>query len=272
MKSFFKSIKFLITILSTCGLLVAQNNNTIIRNDLKSFYDAQGLEGSFSLFNEKDSTYLLYNPSQFKTAYSPASTFKICNSLIGLESGVIWDENFIIKWDSVQRPNPKWNADHDLKTAFKNSTVWYYREMARRIGGKRMKAWLNKAEYGNTDTTGGVDLFWLKGGLRITPEQQIDFLRRFNNYKLPFTKPTVDIVKKIMVVEDTLGYMLRAKTGWADNELEPSIGWYVGYVETKDNTYYFANCIQTKDFDKAKARIYITYQILRELGIIPKDK
>ncbi len=268
MKSNFKIKISLITILSTCQFIIAQNNSTI-RNDLKSFYDAQGVEGSFALFSEKDSTYTLYNASQFKTAYSPASTFKICNSLIGLESGVIWDENFILKWDSVVRPNPKWNSDHDLKTAFKNSTVWYYREMARRIGGKRMKAWLDKAEYGNADTTGGVDLFWLRGGLRITSEQQIDFLRRFNNYKLPFTKPTVDIVKNIMIVEDTLGYVFRAKTGWADNETGPSIGWYVGYVETKDNTYYFANCIQTKDFDKAKARIDITYQILRELGIIP---
>lgn len=272
MKSILKTLISLVTLLSPFQFVVAQNNNTTIRDDFKTFYDAQGVEGSFSLFSEKDSTYTLYNPSQFKTAYSPASTFKICNSLIGLESGVIFDENVIIKWDSIQRPNPNWNKDHDLKTAFKNSTVWYYREMARRIGGKRMKAWLNKAEYGNADTTGGVDLFWLKGGLRISPEQQIDFLRRFNNYKLPFTKPTIDIVKNIMIVEDTLGYVLRAKTGWADNETEPSIGWYVGYVETKDNTYYFANCIQTKDFDKAKARIDITYQILRDLGIIPKNK
>jgi len=272
MKSSLKIISTLFITLIACSFVFTTETKTIIRDDFKTFYDAQGVEGSFSLFSEKNFTYTLYNPSQFKTSYSPASTFKICNSLIGLESGVIWDENFIIKWDSVVRPNPKWNADHDLKTAFKNSTVWYYREMARRIGGKRMKAWLDKAEYGNADTTGGVDLFWLKGGLRISPEQQIDFLRRFNNYKLPFTKPTVDIVKNIMIVEDTLGYVLRAKTGWADNETEPSIGWYVGYVETKDNTYYFANCIQTKDFDKAKARIDITYQILRELGIIPKNK
>lgn len=243
-----------------------------VREDFKTFYDEQKVEGSFVVLDQNLMKYTAYNPKQYRETFSPASTFKICNSLIGLETGVISDENFIIKWDSVERPNPKWNKDHDLKTAFQNSTVWYYRELARRVGGEKMKYWLDKAQYGNADTSGGIDLFWLKGGLRITPEQQINFLKRLRNYQLPFSKRSVDIVKKIMVADSTAEYILRAKTGWADNENGASTGWYVGYVETKDNVYYFSNCIQTNDFDKAKARIEITYKILRELGIIPKDK
>jgi beta-lactamase class D len=237
-----------------------------IRNDFKKYYDQQGVEGSFVLYDQKNDKYIFYNKQQFQQGFSPASTFKICNSLIGLETGVIKDENYVIPWDSVVRQNAKWNKDHDLKTAYKNSTVWYYRELARRVGGEKMKYWLDKSQFGNSDTSGGVDLFWLRGGLRVTPEQQIDFLRRLRNDKLPFSKRTTDIVKKIMIAKDTLGYVLRAKSGWADDD-KKSTGWYVGYIETKNNVYYFSNCIQTQDFDKAKARIEITDQILDELKL-----
>ncbi|MBA3683128.1 MAG: class D beta-lactamase [Bacteroidetes bacterium] len=241
---------------------------TIVRADLKKYFEQYKVTGSFALYDEQKDTYILTDPAEFKKAYSPASTFKICNSLIGLETGVINNEDFIIKWDSVVRDNVKWNKDHDLKTAYKNSTVWYYRELARRVGGKQMKYWLDKAQFGNADTSGGIDLFWLRGGLRITPQQQLDFLKRLHDNKLPFSKRSTDIVKKIMIAKDTLGYVVRAKGGWSDGD--PNTGWYVGYVETKSNVYYFANCIHTPDFNKAPARIEIVYRILEELKLIQK--
>lgn len=135
-----------------------------------------------------------------------------------------------------------------------------------------MKYWLDKANYGNADTSGGIDKFWLTGNLRITPEQQIDFLRRLHDNKLPFSQKSIDIVKKIMIAKDTLNYVVRAKTGWGDQD-NKDIGWYVGYVKTKNNVYYFANCIQNTDTsnqDFPKARIEIVYDILNELNIISK--
>ncbi|MCW8804544.1 MAG: class D beta-lactamase, partial [Ignavibacteriaceae bacterium] len=216
--------------------------------------------------------FIFYNQSQFKQSFTPASTFKICNSLIGLETGVIKDENFVIPWDSVIRRVPAWNGDQDLKTAFKNSTVWYYQDLARRIGGEQMKYWLDKANYGNADTSGGIDRFWLRGGLRITPEQQIDFLKRLHNKQLPFSQKTIDIVKNIMIAEETSGYVVSAKTGWGEQD-NKEIGWYVGYLEKDDDVYYFANCIQTIDTenkDFARARIELVYLILDKLKLIKK--
>ncbi|MBA4239594.1 MAG: class D beta-lactamase [Sphingobacteriaceae bacterium] len=246
-----------------------QKQSTETRDDFKKYYDQFKVEGSFVLYDQNNNKLIFYNQQQFNEQYSPASTFKICNSLIGLETGVIKDENYVIPWDSVVRSNPKWNKDHDLKLAFKNSTVWYYRELARRVGGEKMKFWLDKAQYGNADTSGGVDLFWLKGGLRVTPEQQIDFLKRLHDNKLPFSKRTVDIVKNIMIAKDTLGYVVRAKTGWSDEE-KRIVGWYIGYVEKNNNVYYFANCIQSTDLDNsdfARARIEIAYRILDALKV-----
>jgi beta-lactamase class D len=255
-----------------------QKPKTEIRNDFNKYYDQYRVEGSFALYDLNAGKYILYNERQFKEPFIPASTFKICNSLIGLETGVITDENFVIPWDSVCR-NADWDKDHTLKTAFQTSAVWYYQELARRVGGEKMKYWLDKTSFGNADTSGGIDKFWLTGGLRVTHEQQIDFLKRLHDNKLPFSQRAMDIVKRIMIQKDTIFYTLRAKTGWS-RQSGKEIGWYVGYIETKGNVYYFSNCVQlpselmSQEEQAAKfasSRKAITFAILHELKIMEAD-
>ncbi len=243
-----------------------------VHNEFKKYFDKANVQGSFSLYDLKNDKYIICNGKQFKEGFTPASTFKICNSLIGLEKGVIPDENFVIKWDGVKRERAAWNADQDLKTAYKNSTVPYYQELARRVGGERMKMWLDKANYGNRDTSGGIDRFWLDGGMRITPEQQLDFLRRLHKNQLPFSKRSIDIVKKMMVEEETPEFTLRTKTGWGQQEGK-DIGWYVGYVERNDNAYFFATCIQAANANDEfpRKRKTITRAILSDLKILPSE-
>ena len=255
-----------------------QKQKTEIRNEFKKYYEQYQVEGSFAVYDQNADKYILYNERQFKEPFIPASTFKICNSLIGLETGVITDENFVIPWDSVAR-STDWDKDHSLKTAFQTSAVWYYQELARRVGGEKMKYWLNKVSYGNADTSGGIDKFWLTGGLRVTHEQQIDFLKRLHDNKLPFSQRNMDIVKTIMIQKDTSSYTLRAKTGWS-RQSGKEIGWYIGYIETKGNVYYFSNCVQlsselmNQEEQTAKfvsSRKAITLAILRELKIMEVD-
>jgi beta-lactamase class D len=253
-----------------CSVSAAQQAPVEVRDDFTKQFEHFHVRGSFTLYDLRNNKWILCNQEQLKKPFIPASTFKICNSLIGLETGVIKDEDFLIKWDGVVRSRPEWNKDHDLKTAFKNSTVWYYQELARRVGGERMKRWLDLAGYGNADTSGGIDLFWLSGGLRITPEQQILFLKRLYLGDLPFSKRTMDIVRRIMVAKDTVTYTLRAKTGWGYQD-NLDIGWYVGSLETRSSVYFFATCIQRPDSDESsflRARIEITLGILRELKFL----
>lgn len=260
-------------ILTVCTLwhCSTQDNKPVskIRKDFEKYYHSFDVEGCFMLYNRKENSYLVYRPDLAGKGFLPASTFKICNSMIGLETGVISDENFVIPWDSVLRQKPEWNADSDLKNAFKNSTVWYYQELARRVGPEKMKYWLDKADYGNKNCSGQIDQFWLSGKLRISAQQQIDFLKRLHDNELPFSKRSMAIVKKIMITQDTLNYVLRSKTGWSfqDNK---DIGWNVGYVETQQNEYYFANFIQSSEInnDFARARTEIAMQILKDLKII----
>ena len=253
-------------------LAAAQAQTTEVRGEFDKLFENAGVTGSFSMYDLKKDTYTLCHPEQFRNQFTPASTFKICNSLIGLESGVIKDENFVIKWDGVERSIKKWNKDHDLKTAYKNSSVPYYQELARRVGPERMYLLLNKAGYGNADTSGGLDRFWLDGGLRVSPQQQIDFLKRLYENKLPFSKRSMDIAKRIMIEEESAQYTLRTKTGLGEQDGR-TIGWYVGYVTTMDNVYFFATCIQsTKPDEKfAVSRKSITRSILTTLEVLPSE-
>lgn len=255
-----------------------EENKIIVRDDFKEFYDAYDIDGSFVVFNEKTGQYTHYNKEQYTQEFTPASTFKICNSLIGVETGVIEDENYVIPWDSIKR-NEVWDKDHDLKTAYKNSTVWYYQEVARRVGRDRMKEWLDNVHYGNTDTSGGIDLFWLEGGLRISPQEQLEFMEKLHERKLPFAERTIDMVEDIMIEEKTSKYTLRSKTGWGMQD-GIDVGWYVGYIETRNNVYYFANCVQipSNEIDIPKraeafkeSRKKIAHQILQQLEILPSE-
>ena len=236
----------------------------------RKYFDQYHVNGSFVLYDLNRDAYTYSNKNQFREEFIPASTYKICNSLIGLETGVIPDENYLMKWDSVKRQVPDWNRDHTMQSAFKYSVVWYYQELARRVGAAKEKYWLDKARYGNADTTGGIDRFWLTGKLRITPEQQIDFLKRLCKNELPFSHRSTDIVKKIMIAEQTPEYILRSKTGWSEQD-GVAIGWCVGYVEKGGDVYFFATCIQSTrpdDTDFGKARIDITRNILKDLKIL----
>lgn len=245
---------------------------TEVRDDFKTYYDQFNVEGCFALYDQRQNKYLLYDPTGFSQPFIPASTFKICNSLIALETGVVTDADYFMPWDSITRGVAAWNRSHTLKSAFKNSVVWYYQEIARRVGEKDMKDWLEKAGYGNEDISGGIDAFWLSGGLRISPGQQIDFLKRLHENRLPFSQRSMDIVKDIMVVADTAGYVLRAKTGWSRQD-NKDIGWYVGYLEKNENVYYFANCVRTPNEnhpDFGRARLEIVHEILRRVGLLNK--
>jgi beta-lactamase class D len=256
-------------ILFACLIVLKLSAQTVVEMpELKTFFDEYNHEGCFVLFDLNKNEFLKYNPERCSERFIPASTFKIFNSLAALESGVIKDENEIIEWDSVKRFYDMWNQDLNLKQAFKFSAVWFYQEFARRIGEEKMKKYITEIHYGNEDISGGIDLFWLEGGLRISPDEQIDFLRKIYNNETSFSQRSIDILKKIMIYEQTNEYILRAKTGWG-MRFETQVGWFVGYIEKGDNVYFFATNLETKNPDEGfRSRIEISYEILRELGIL----
>jgi beta-lactamase class D/glyoxylase-like metal-dependent hydrolase (beta-lactamase superfamily II) len=270
-------MKFLIFLISFFCISInifSQTNKSVTRDDFQKYFDNAKVRGSFLLYDVNNDLYIMYNSKESENPKLPASTFKIFNTLVGLETGVIADENFELKWDSIQRQNTVANQNHKLQTAFQNSIVWYYQEVARRIGKERMKYWLKKVQYGNQSIEGGIDLFWLTGELRISPKQMMEFLQKLHFNKLPFSNRTIEITKKIMIREEKPEYILRAKTGSGEVD-NTMIGWYVGIVETYDNSYIFVNFIESNTIDYSQFvndRIEIVNNILKDLQIIPPQK
>lgn len=242
-----------------------KQNNWQERPDFGKYFQQAGVKGTILIYDLKKDRYVVYNAERANTGYVPASTFKIFNSLVALETGVVKNENEIIKWDGVKREIPEWNQDHTMKTAIKVSAVWFYQELARRIGEQRMQNYINLTNYGNKDIGGGIDKFWLEGDLRITPKEQIDFLVKLHNNKLPFSPRAIAIVKNIITTEKTDNYVLRGKTG-----LKSNVGWYVGYLERDGNTYFFATQLDVVKKQDIKARLEITRSILKDMKLLPK--
>ena len=167
---------------------------------------------------------------------NPCSTFKVLSSMIALDSGVIKDENETIPWDGVVREYPAWNQDHSMRSAIAVSAVWFYQELARRIGAKRMQENVNKVHYGNADTSHTLINFWLGGGsLKISPSEQVDFLSKLMKDQLPFSKRAIHTVKDIMTLKKDEGYQLAGKTGSCN-----SVGWFVGFIKQDNTTRVFA--------------------------------
>lgn len=237
------------------------------RPSFASYFKQAKVEGAFLLYDLREDKYVVYNRERALTAFIPASTYKIFNSLVALETGVVRDENEVIKWDGVDRGSKEWNQDQNMRSAFKHSTVWFYQELARRIGEARMQRYVNLVGYGNKNIGGGIDRFWLDGELRITAPEQIDFLVKLYRNRLPFSPKTMNTVKDIFIYEKTDKYTLSAKTGWAMRS-KPQIGWLVGYVERDGKAYFFATNIDIVNSDDSKARMLITKNILREMKII----
>lgn len=243
--------------------------NPVRDSNFKKHFQELGIEGSIMIYDlNKDRTYQ-HNPSRNQTAFLPASTFKILNSLIALETQVIPNELAILTWDGIERKLPEWNRDLNMKEAIKISAVWFYQVLARRVGHEQMQKWITQVGYGNQKIGDkeDIDKFWLAGKLQITPQSQIQFLRRLYKGDLPFSKKSISTVKEMIIVEQTPDYTIRAKTGTIDNPQAP-IGWYVGYLEQSKNTYFFATNIDIRTKADAIARKEVTRRCLKDLALL----
>jgi beta-lactamase class D len=235
-----------------------------------------GTSGAFVSQDLRTGARFRVNPAGCAARYAPFSTFKIPSSLIGLETGEVKDPDERWRWDAARYPPPSpapggdyllaWQQDQSLRTALARSIVWYFRELANRVGEPRMKQWLATFDYGNQDLTGGLDRFWLGRSLRISPDEQVEFLARLQGGQFPVARRNLDLVKEVLTQESGAGYRLIAKTGSSpDGE-----GWLVGWVESSGGGCAFALHLEGQSFDEmARLRPGLARDFLRQAGCIP---
>lgn len=281
MKLFYYSISLLLFI----GFSGCTGNNVTIDDSFKKYFDDNQVTGTFGIYDNAHNQFIIYNLGRFKdSAYLPASTFKIVNSLIGLETGRIRDEKMVIKWDGVTRLYPNgdtakdWNKDLTMAEAFKASAVPYYQEVARRIGKDTMQHWLDTlgyaSRYGKPKITGSIDSFWLDNSVKITADEQVGLVKALYFGQLPFQKRTQDIVRNVMAQDTASGkYKLYYKTGWGFKEDAKALGWVTGWIEENKHVYFFAlNAEGPHNTDMKAVRLNILKGILNQQGFFQGKK
>ena len=228
----------------------------------------KGYDGTFVMKDSEGKIVCQYNDKLATTNLSPCSTFKIVLGLIGLETGAIKDENAIEKWDGVKRPVDTWNKDHNLKSAMSEYVNWYFNRVSEKVGKKELAKYLKLLGYGNEDMSSGLDNFWMgtSGSLRITPEQQVDFLERLYAEKLPISVKSQKTIKRLMKCDESPNAVLFGKTGTDSKDGHLTSGWFVGFVESKKGNFVFATYVDgASGVTGAKAR-EISKMILAKLG------
>ena len=255
---------------------ISEIESVTVLQDFKNYFDSCGVDGSIAIYDNQQKKWIVSDTVKTKQTSLPASTFKIINLLIALETKIIADENEIVQWvgstDTVKYGyRPEIYKDMSVKEAFELSAGWVFVELAKKVGRENYKKYLSESKYGNADLSQQDADFWNFGHFEISPIDQVLFLRKLYENKLPFSKRNMDIVKRVMLTEQNEDYSMRAKTGWT-RENNINTGWWVGYLENKNGTYFFATRLlqdrKHKRDDFGSCRKSITKQVLKDLKLI----
>lgn len=226
-----------------------------------------GYEGSFVLYNSRENTWSVYDPDNARKRISPNSTYKIYDALLGLESGVISPESSVISWNGEACPFEAWEGDQDLNSAMKNSVNWYFQSIDSQLGSDSIKSFLHTVQYGNQQTGSDMDLYWTDSSLKISPLEQVELLKKFNENEFHFSPDNISAVKKALQLSSSDAGNFFGKTGTGRIDNRDVNGWFVGYVETSDNTYYFSVNIKADSNASGSAAAKIAMSVLSDLEI-----
>ena len=251
-------------------------DNISIHSKYKKYFNSCKVDGSIVIYDNTKKQWILSDTISARVQTLPASTFKIINLLIALETKTINGENEVVKWvgktDTLKYGyRPEIYHDMTVKEAFEVSAGWVFVELAKKIGRVNYKKYLTLCEYGNLNLTQKGDDFWNFGEFAISPINQVEFIKKLYEEKLPFSKHNIDIIKRVMVTEKTDNFTIRAKTGWT-RENGTNTGWWVGYLENNKGIYFFATrLLQDRKIsrdDFGSCRKEITKNIFVDLKII----
>lgn len=228
--------------------------------DLSEFFADR--EGCFVLYDTSADIWILYNETHAAKRFSPDSTYKIYSALFALENQLIRPDSSILMYDGQSFPYPEWNQDQDLDSAMRNSVNWYFQELDQRADWNALKEFYRAIEYGNSDLSSGVHDFWMESSLKISALEQVELMRKLYTNEFDFDSRNVQAVKDSLKLSEQEGTVLFGKTGTGIVNDKSVNGWFVGYVESDDNTCFFATNIQGTDHTDSLTAAEITRNIL----------
>ncbi|SNZ05506.1 bla regulator protein blaR1 [Terribacillus aidingensis] len=240
------------------------DGKNVAEEDLNRFFNSE--RSTFVLYSMKADKYYIHNKKQSMQRVSPNSTYKIFSALIALEAGVIQPTATDVEWDGSNYAYKTWNQNQNLQSAMKNSVTWYFQYLDQQVGKKTIQDMLEKYRYGNMDTS--AKNFWLESSLKIAPFEQVELLRDFNKNSFGVKPAYRKAVKASMMLEKKGDAVLYGKTGTGIVNGKALNGWFIGFVETKSDTYYFAMNLRNGNGNATGSNAAkITLRILEEKQI-----
>ena len=241
------------------------NDNQVIYEDLSYYFP--DLSGSFVLYDLNSKQYSIYNEKKSVLRVSPNSTYKIFSGLLGLEQGVIKNEYNTLYWNGTNYPYDAWNKDQNLNSAMQSSVNWYFQEIDKQIGMKDLQNYFKKINYGNYNISAGIDNYWIESSLKISPVEQVQLLKSFYLNEYNFKAENIKTIKNSIKISEKSNSTMYGKTGTGTVNNKNINGWFIGFIEKNDNTYFFATNIQGIDNANGSTAAEITQKILEQKNI-----
>lgn len=261
------NFKFLVALFIACLSAKALPAQIILdRQDLMTIFEEHAVNGTFVLLDVEKDEIVAVNRSRAQERFIPASTFKIANSLIALELGVIAGLDEVIPYGGKPQTIRAWEQDMTIGEAFKASNVPVFQELARRVGPQQYREYLHLLSYGNALVGTDIERFWLDGPLEISAVEQVRFVRALVTEDLPLKATTLNLVQQIARIETKGDATLFGKSGWTVKP-DPDIGWFVGWVTRGDRVFTFALNMDVRVRSDAALREPLARRFLSELGV-----
>ena len=233
--------------------------------DLSTYFGEY--KGSFVLYDLENDAWSIHDMEHATLRVAPNSTYKIYDALFGLEEGVITPENSFIAWNGETYPFEAWNADQTLQSAMNSSVNWYFESVDEQLGAANISNYIQEIGYGNENISGDFSTYWMESSLKISPIEQVELLTKLQNNSFGFAPENINAVKDAICLSSSDAGTFYGKTGTGRVDGQDVNGWFIGYIETVDNTYFFATNIGADSDATGGNATEITMSILSDMNI-----
>ena len=224
-------------------------------------------EGSFVLYDLGNDVWSIHDIKHATLRVAPDSTYKIYDALFGLEEGVITPQDSFIAWNGENYPFEAWNADQTLQSAMASSVNWYFQSVDEQLGTTSVYDYIKEIGYGNKNMSGDFSTYWMESSLKISPIEQVELLTQLQNNNFGFAPENIIAVKDSICLSSSDAGTFYGKTGTGRVDGQDVNGWFIGYIETADNTYFFATNIGADSDATGGNATEITMSILSDMNI-----
>lgn len=233
--------------------------------DLSTYFGE--FDGSFVLYDLGNDAWSIHDIDHATQRVAPNSTYKIYAALFGLEDGVITPDNTFITWNGKNYPFDTWNTDQTLQSAMSNSVNWYFQSLNEQLGAPSVNKYIQQIKYGNEHMSGDFSSYWMESSLKISPIEQVELLTMLQNNSFSFAPENINAVKDSICISSSDAGSFYGKTGTGRVNGQDVNGWFIGYIETADNTYIFATNIGADNGATGGNATEITMSILSDMNI-----